>query len=103
MIDFRVVVLPAPLRPSSVTTSPGSTSKLVPCKTCDSPYQACSSSTASRGATVGLSMTDSEISLTHGRIGRDGLVVPLRQHAPAGEDRNAMREIRNHTQIVLHH
>ena len=28
MIDFSVVVLPAPLRPSSVTTSPARTSKL---------------------------------------------------------------------------
>src|SRR5712671_6162111 len=103
MIDLSVVVLPAPLRPSSVTTSPGSTSKVAPCKTCDSPYQACNSSTARRGATVGLSMTDSEIGLAHGRIGRDGLVVPLCQHAPAGEDRDPMREVRDDAQVMLHH
>ena len=30
MIAFSVVVLPAPLRPSSVTTSPGRTSKSTP-------------------------------------------------------------------------
>ena len=30
MIDFSVVVLPAPLRPSSVTTSPAFTLKLMP-------------------------------------------------------------------------
>ena len=30
MIDFSVVVLPAPLRPSRVTTSPGLTSKSTP-------------------------------------------------------------------------
>ena len=30
MIDFRVVVLPAPLRPSSVTTSPRLTSNVTP-------------------------------------------------------------------------
>ena len=30
MIDFSVVVLPAPLRPSSVTTSPELTSKSMP-------------------------------------------------------------------------
>ena len=40
MIDFSVVVLPAPLRPSSVTTSPSRTSKSTPCRMCDSPYQA---------------------------------------------------------------
>ena len=38
--DFSVVVLPAPLRPSSVTTSPAFTLKLMPCRMCDSPYQA---------------------------------------------------------------
>ena len=47
MIDFSVVVLPTPLRPSSVTTSPGRTSKVTPCRMCDSPYQACRSFTAS--------------------------------------------------------
>ena len=41
MTDFSVVVLPAPLRPSSVTTSPAFTLKLMPCRMCDSPYQAC--------------------------------------------------------------
>jgi hypothetical protein len=30
MMDFSVVVLPAPLRPSSVTTSPANTSKVAP-------------------------------------------------------------------------
>ena len=30
MIDFSVVVLPAPLRPSKVTTSPALTLKLMP-------------------------------------------------------------------------
>ena len=43
MIDLSVVVLPAPLRPSSVTTSPVATSKSMPCRMCDSPYQAFSS------------------------------------------------------------
>ena len=50
MIDFSVVVLPAPLRPSSVTTSPAVTSNVTPCSTCDSPYQAFSSRTASSAA-----------------------------------------------------
>ena len=45
MIDFSVVVLPAPLRPSSVTTSPWCTSNDTPCRMCDSPYQACRSLT----------------------------------------------------------
>ena len=40
MMDFIVVVLPAPLRPSSVTTSPSRTSKSTPCRIWLSPYQA---------------------------------------------------------------
>src|SRR6516164_21704 len=103
MIDFSVVVLPAPLRPSSVTTSPGSTSKVAPCKMCDSPYQACSSLTASRGVTVGLSMAHSKIGLAHGRIGRDGLIIAFRQNAPAGQHGDAVGEVRNHAEVVLHH
>ena len=49
MIDLSVVVLPAPLRPSSVTISPGRTSKSTPCRTCDSPYHACRSRTCRSG------------------------------------------------------
>src|SRR5438874_885265 len=49
MIARRVVVLPAPLRPSRVATSPSSTAKSMPCRTCDSPYQACNPSTSSSG------------------------------------------------------
>ena len=52
MMDLSVVVLPTPLRPSSVTTSPWFTTKSTPCRTCDSPYQACRSFTASIGAEV---------------------------------------------------
>jgi hypothetical protein len=37
MIDFKVVVLPAPLRPSKVTTSPSRTLSATPCRMCDSP------------------------------------------------------------------
>ena len=40
MIAFSVVVLPAPLRPSKVTTSPSRTSRSTPCRMCDSLYQA---------------------------------------------------------------
>src|SRR5215510_5484263 len=103
MIDFRVVVLPAPLRPSSVTTSPTKTSKLAPWSTWDSPYQACSPSTASSGATPGLSMADPEIGLTHLRVGGDRLVIALGQHAPAREHGDAVGEVGDDAEIVLDH
>ena len=67
MMALSVVVLPTPLRPSRVTTSPGCTSKVTPCRMCDSPYQASRSFTDSRARAS--DMTGPEIGLTHGRIG----------------------------------
>src|SRR6516162_6367453 len=103
MIDFSVVVLPAPMRPSSVTTSPTKTSKLAPWSTWDSPYQACSPSTASSGAVLGLSMADPEIGLTHQRVGRNCLVVPFGEHSTTREHRDAVGEVGDHAEIVLDH
>ncbi len=64
MIERSVVVLPAPLRPSSVTTSPGCTLNVTPCRMCDSPYQACTSASDSSGARAS-SMADTHIGFTH--------------------------------------
>src|SRR3954469_684478 len=98
MMDFIVVVLPAPLRPSSVTTSPGNTSKLIPCRTWDSPYQAWRSRTARRGAVPAggrgataaalLAMTHSDVSLDDAGVLRHGGVVALRQDLPARQNRD---------------
>src|SRR6266852_1522167 len=103
MIAFIVVVLPAPLRPSRVTTSPTMTSKVTPCSTCDSPYHACSPLTDSNGAVSGLSMADPEIGFAHQRVGRDRLVIALGQHPPAGEHGDAVGEVGDHAEIVLDH
>src|SRR5262245_31725816 len=103
MIDFSVVVLPAPLRPSSVTTSPANTSNVAPCRTWDSPYQACNPSTDSKGAPAGLSMANPEVGLAHQRIGRNRLVVPLREYPAAREHGDAVGEVGDHAEIVLDH
>src|SRR5262245_62281627 len=99
MTDFSVVVLPAPLRPSSVTTSPVNTSNVAPWSTCDSPYQACRPSIASNGAPPGLSMSDPEIRLAHERVGGDRLVIALSEYAPAREHGDAVGEIGNNAEI----
>src|SRR4029078_4240753 len=88
--DFSVVVLPAPLRPSSVTTSPAFTLKLTPCRMWDSPYQASRFSTASTGLPVAAAVGGSALSrsgMTGPQIGfLDALVpgqfgiVPFREH-----------------------
>src|SRR4051812_48490659 len=101
MIARSVVVLPAPLRPSSVTTSPWRRSKRIPWSTWLSPYQPSSPSTkrlcpASRtGATppsAASSMTGSDIGLDHPRILRDGGVVALRQDLAPGQHGNLVRQ-----------
>src|SRR4051812_48718893 len=103
MMDLSVVVLPAPLRPSSVTTSPPRTSNDAPCRMWDSPYQACSPSTASSGAPDTSSMAGPHVGFAHVRIVRHTRVVALGQHAPAGEHRDPVRKVRDDAEIVLHH
>src|SRR5918995_639641 len=49
-----VVVLPAPLRPSRVTTSPGATSRPTPCRMWLSPYQASRPDTSSSALPEGV-------------------------------------------------
>src|SRR5207249_3990110 len=98
---FSVVVLPAPLRPSSTTTSPALTSKVTPWSTWDSPYQACSPSTFRSGAV--LAMADSEIGFAHTGVGRHRIVVAFRQDPPARQHRDPVGEIGNHAEIVLDH
>src|SRR5258706_8305263 len=101
MIERKVVVLPAPLRPSRVTTSPGRTSKLMPCRTCDSPYQALRSLTCNIGATstagvtsilsTASAMARPHIGLHHLRVLRDGGVIAFRQQLATRQDRDAIR------------
>src|SRR5919204_4598388 len=99
MIDFMVVVFPAPLRPTSVTSSPLRTSRSTPWSTWDSPYQACSVPTESSAS----GMLGAQVRGDHGRILRDGLVVPFGEHLAAGEHRDALGETRDHAEVVLHH
>src|SRR6266851_9665213 len=102
MIDLSVVVLPAPLRPSSVTTSPSCTSNVTPCKMCDSPYQACKSLIASRGVRTS-SMPHPHVSLANLGIARHHLVVAFRQHTAARQHRDVIRQIRDDRKVMLDH
>src|SRR5947209_1721785 len=95
MMARKVVVLPAPLRPSKVTTSPRPTAKLMPCRMWDSPYQACRPSTpSSDGAvTAGSGMTGSQISFHDLGVLRHGAVVALGEDAAAGQHGDDIGEI----------
>src|SRR4051794_35348069 len=112
MIARSVVVLPAPLRPSSVTTSPRRMSKPMPCSTWLSPYQPSSPSTtrlrsAAPSATAPRcapsSRTGSDIGLDHPRVLRDGGVVALRQDLAARQHGDPVQERGDHREIVLDH
>src|SRR2546428_154993 len=100
MMDLSVVVLPAPLRPSSVTTSPARTSKPTPCRMCDSPYQAWRSRISSRELS---GMAGAHVRLDDVRVLRDGGVVALGQDLAAGEHGDAVGEIGYHAEVVLDH
>src|SRR6185312_14327081 len=102
MMAFSVVVLPAPLRPSSVTTSPSCTSNVTPCRMCDSPYQACRSLT-DKSAARASSMADTHISFAHFRILRDGGVVAFGQDSPARQHGDLVAQVLDDAEIMLDH
>src|SRR5690606_16831191 len=113
MIARSVVVLPAPLRPSSVTTSPSRTWKSMPCRMCDSPYQACSASTSSsapasaegaRPAVASSScLAGPHVGFAHLGVARDLAIVALGQDLSALQDGDAVRKVGNDVEIVLDH
>src|SRR3954447_13118061 len=99
MMDFSVVVLPAPLRPRSVTVSPSRTSRSTPCSTWLSPYQACSPRTERSGSVK----FRPHVGLAHPRIAADGVVAPFGEHLAALEHGDAVAEIRDDVEVVLDH
>src|SRR5260370_22171208 len=105
MIARKVVVLPAPLRPSRVTTSPWPTANLIPCRMWDSPYQACNSSTPSSccAVTAASGMPSPQIRLHDVGVLRDSVVIALGKDAAAGQHCDDVGEIGHHRQIMLDH
>src|SRR3989449_7145970 len=99
MIDFIVVVLPAPLRTTRVTSSTLRTSTSTPWRTWDSPYQAWSLPTESSAS----GMLRPQIGGDHGRILRDAQVVAFGEHLAAGEHGDALGEAGDHAEVVLDH
>src|SRR6059036_2936736 len=104
MIDLSVVVLPAPLRPSSVMTSPRATSNEAPCRMCDSPYHECRSRTRSNTPSGPASaMASPEVCLNDVRILRNRCVVALRKDLATCEHRDVVGQCRYHRQIMFDH
>src|SRR6266851_7272515 len=99
MIAFMVVVLPAPLRPRSVTTAPCGTSNCMPCRMCDSPYQAFKPFTASSTS----AMARPEVGFDDLRILGNRGVVAFSEDLAALQDRDSIGKLRHHREIVLDH
>src|ERR1700684_3658543 len=100
---FRVVVLPAPLRPSKVATSPSATLKLMPCSTCDSPYHASRSRTSSRVrlAAIASGMTGSKIGLAHFDVLRDLAIGAFGENLTTRQHGDHVGEVGDHRQVRL--
>src|SRR5258707_14933914 len=105
MIARRVVVLPAPLRPSKVTSSPAPMVKFMPCRMCDSPYQAWRSATRSNSLcrTAVSGMTGPHIGLDHLGVFRHRRVIALGKDAAASKHGDGVGEIGDDREIVLDH
>src|SRR5271154_3522539 len=102
MIDFMVVVLPAPLRPSKVTTSPLRTSKFTPCRMWLSPYQAFRPLTSSMPAS-GMHELTSEVGGDHFRVSRNVGVIAFGQDAASCQHSDGIAQSFHNGQVVLDH
>src|SRR5262249_4647003 len=92
MMARIVVVLPAPLRPSSVTTSPAVTSNVMPCRIWLSPYQPCRSLTASSAS----GMAGSHVRLDDLRVLGDLRVGAFGEHLAPRQHGDAVGEVSHH-------
>src|SRR6476660_5462487 len=115
MTERSRVVLPAPLRPTRVTTSPGATSMLTSVSTRASPYQAESADTSSmRGddcpskefvravVTLALSLMGcSDVCRDDPLVGAHLVVRSLREHLPRLEHGDAVGERSDDVHVVV--
>src|SRR5574343_1766481 len=107
-MDLMVVVRPAPLRPSKVTTSPLCTVRSTPCRMCDSPYQAWR--LLMRRNSVGSAMGTLQRVVGRAHIGFEHLGV-LRYHAVRSfgnhlatlQHADGVGNAGNHIHVVLDH
>src|SRR3954468_10942326 len=102
-IDLSVVVRPAPLRPSSVTTSPSFTTRSTPCRMCDSPYHTFSPLIASACLPAPMLVHRAHVGFDDARVLRDFGVRAFGKHRAALQDRNRVGNAGDHAHVVLDH
>src|SRR5690242_2620646 len=94
-IDFKRVVLPAPLAPTTATTSPRATSSDTPCNASRPRYEA---ETPSRRSIALAKIRTNHLRIANHRIGRAD-----RQHASEVEHHCAIDQRQQHLHDVLDH
>ena len=99
-----VVVRPAPLRPSSVTTS-WPTRISTPCRICDSSYQACRPEISSAGVLMHVFAIRLRCPCRPAsrRVARDFGIRAFRQHRSARQHGDGVGDRRHHVHVVFDH
>src|SRR5690242_2754112 len=102
MMVRSVVLLPAPLRPSSTVMAPAGTSKSTPCKMWYWPIWVCTpSSTSSGSGTIAAPGGDAQIGLLHDRRADHFGRRAIRHQATVVEHDNTVGEALDHVHFVL--
>src|SRR5215472_16303249 len=101
MIERTVVVLPMPLRPMSVTLSPGATASDMPNSTWLRPYQVSMFDTSSSELSAMTLLLLAEIGLPYLSIGPDRLRRAGRDDAAIDQDRDPIGQREHRLHIVL--
>src|SRR5690606_8226827 len=99
MTARNVVVLPTPLRPSSVTVSPGKTSRSTPCSAWPSPYQALRPRRDKSGSLI----LGPHIGYAHALVGADCCIVAGSEDAASLKHGDPVAKLGNDVEIVLDH
>src|SRR5215470_8425918 len=101
MIERTVVVLPMPLRPISVTISPGAMVSEMPNSTWLSPYRVSIASTASSGSDMRHRLLLAEIGLPHLGIGTDRGRIARGDDAAIDQHGDAVGEREHRLHVML--
>src|ERR1700693_5232532 len=99
MIVRNVVVLPAPLRPSSMVSPPRGTASSTPCKMCYGPIWVSMPSSSNSGATSGIG--DTEIGFLHQRRGDHAGGLAVGHQLAVVQHDDAVGERAHHVHLVL--
>src|SRR5689334_14518740 len=102
MMVRKVVVLPAPLRPSSTVMAPSGTAKFTPCRMWYCPMCVCTPSSSKSGSGMAAaSGRNSQVGLLHDRRANDIGRCTIRHQTSVVQDDDAVGEAAHHIHFVF--